>query len=145
MTDEKDVETVDNEAVVADLFARAEKDVIFAKALEAVVGGSPTGVLEDDDKALVEGYVAAHGVEHLVAHVERHNDYLAEQARRQAIRKGALDLRCNLLRINGMATIRCRDDAMNGVWVDYKVLTQFLGGPDSELLGKLSDLGSTKH
>ena len=84
MTDEKDVETVDNEAVVADLFARAEKDVIFAKALEAVVGGSPTGVLEDDDKALVEGYVAAHGVEHLVAHVERHNDYLAEQARQQA-------------------------------------------------------------
>jgi hypothetical protein len=59
---------------------RAKTDRRFACAIESVVGGTPTGVLEEDDLDLVEQFIAVHGLDRLKAAADRFVESLPTDA-----------------------------------------------------------------
>lgn len=79
MSDEQDPLLLE----VADLLVRAATDRVLAQAIELVVGGSATCVIEDEDRALIDSFIAVHGAAHLLSAVERHHRVVAEQHRLQ--------------------------------------------------------------
>lgn len=72
---------------LAGLIAKTRDDPLLAQAIEVIVGGSPTGRLEDDDLALVDAYLDAHGADHFIAHVQRHHDRLISLAKETQMRQ----------------------------------------------------------
>lgn len=69
------------------LVAKTRHDQLLARAIETIVGGSPTGVLEEADLAMVDAYIEAHGVDHFLCHVQRHHEHLTSIAKEVQMRQ----------------------------------------------------------
>lgn len=77
------------DAAIEALLLRAAEDPFLAAAIEAAIGGSRTGSIEEADEALLRAFVAVHGVAHLDESATRHAAYLAETARIEEARRRA--------------------------------------------------------
>lgn len=83
------INDVDAGGMVAALLARAVADSDFARALESVVGGTPTGKIEAEDEDLIRAFVETHGAAHLDDAATRYSAYLAEEGRIARVRAEA--------------------------------------------------------
>lgn len=77
---------------IESILKEAAKDEQFARAVEQIVGGTPTGRIEENDVALIESFIAVHGEEMLLASAHRFIGLQAQQANEDAIAQDAMRL-----------------------------------------------------
>jgi len=75
---------------IESILKEAHRNERFARAVEQIVGGTPTGRIEEGDVALIESFIAVHGEGMLLASAHRFAGVMAQQENEDAIAQDAL-------------------------------------------------------
>jgi hypothetical protein len=75
---------------IESILKEAHQNERFARAVEQIVGGTPTGRIEEGDVALIESFIAVHGEEMLLTSAHRFVGMMAQQENEDAIAQDAM-------------------------------------------------------